>query len=246
MIVYDEIASKNIASGYIDTYWFFENAEATSGEYTILPDCCMDIIFDFSTRSIFVCGVMTTARTVQINPRQKMFGIRFAPGILPAMVGIPAVRLQDAIVRLEDIDRELARALSGMFSIDGDKNNFADFCNSTFKNKLLAINQRVMLDLGELPINYSVKGLSRYLKTSVRQTERIFATYIGITPKRFLQIQRFLNVHQILQQSQSSLADISAAGGYFDQAHMHKEYQLLANNRPKITVMSSFYNPRSK
>lgn len=242
MVIYNEIPPKNTLDDYIGSYWFFENTATTSHDEAILPDCCMDIIFNISTKTIIVCGVMTTAQTISLKPHQKMFGVRFSAGVLPAMLGVTAKTLKNVIIPLKEIDSELAATLAGLFDITSQQDSYAEFCNNKLEPLLIAIDLHSMLDLPKLPADYSVSSLSQHLKTSVRQTERAFAQHIGITPKRFLRIQRFLNAQKGLRHSTSSFADFAATHGYFDQSHMHKEYQLLTNRQPKRAAVSRFYN----
>ena len=72
----------------------------------VLPDGCMDLI-RMSGR-IVVAGPDTTAF---VNPRgrEAFVGLRFRPGALPRLLGVPAAELRNGRVPLTDLGFECAR-----------------------------------------------------------------------------------------------------------------------------------------
>jgi transcriptional regulator GlxA family with amidase domain len=66
-----------------------------------------------------------------------------------------------------------------------------------------------------------------------RQYERIFAEYIGSTPKQFLRTVRFQNTLEEKQRNKSiQLTELAYSCGYFDQSHMINDYKLLSGKTP--------------
>jgi AraC-like DNA-binding protein len=81
---------------------------------------------------------------------------------------------------------------------------------------------------------------------SRRQFERIFAEHIGITPKQFLRTIRFQNA--LFRKSiypKETLTALAYECGYYDQAHMNRDFRELAGMSPKtyfsITESGSDY-----
>jgi transcriptional regulator GlxA family with amidase domain len=69
--------------------------------------------------------------------------------------------------------------------------------------------------------------------TTGRHLERLFQREIGTTPKRFARVLRFqAAANQMLNGDTSSLVDVSADAGYFDQAHMVREFVSFAGTTP--------------
>ncbi|WP_412495789.1 helix-turn-helix domain-containing protein [Shewanella chilikensis] len=68
----------------------------------------------------------------------------------------------------------------------------------------------------------------------LRQIERHFQSWMGMTPKYY---QRVIRVKEALEQLQlapsTSLAELAADFGFADQAHMTREFRTLANITPK-------------
>src|SRR5436190_2287877 len=67
----------------------------------ILPDACMDLVWDGD--HVMVAGPDTTAFLSLRSPGAMAVGVRFAPGALPSVLGVPAHVLRDEHVLLGDV-----------------------------------------------------------------------------------------------------------------------------------------------
>lgn len=76
--------------------------------------------------------------------------------------------------------------------------------------------------------------LSEALGLSDRDTRRHFASAMGCSPKYWLRLHRLSAVlgDPGFQQGRETLADIAAAFGFADQAHLAREFRLLAGMPP--------------
>ena len=241
-MTYHEIPPSPLLANYIDSYWFFHNTQPSDYESHILPDCCMDIILHISQNTISVCGVMTTAKTVAIQPGEKLFGIRFHPGILPALLKMPAHLLQDVVVSLKGINQQLYEKLSHIHTLNSPE-ELSRACDHIFEQEVLQVDMPTISNRlqAETPRGFTVRKLAAHIGTSIRHLERLFSEHIGITPKRFLKIRRFQTLEEHLHEDTTPLASLSVQCGYADQPHMNKEYKQLTGNRPLVSRMSRFY-----
>lgn len=242
-MVYQEIKPSKLLSSHIDSYWFFESTNEAEQEMPILPDCCMDIIYNLSNDNIFVCGVMTTTQTVPIKPDQKFFGIRFMPGVLPALLNVPADELKNKNIPLQEISRHFFEKISPLRNLS-QTTEMVRVCDSIFEQETKHVDIVTKLfSCSKIEDTHrnSVKDLSQRMKMSVRHLERLFAKYIGLTPKHFLKIRRFQSFHSHLQGTRGNLATTSLLCGYADQSHMNKEYKQLTSATPTSKKMSRFY-----
>jgi AraC-like DNA-binding protein len=73
-----------------------------------------------------------------------------------------------------------------------------------------------------------------------------FRTEIGLTPKAAARVIRFDRARHLLikqaEQTRYRLADLAAACGYFDQAHLAREFRSLAGCPPSQWVAEEFRN----
>jgi AraC-like DNA-binding protein len=81
------------------TLWRREAAAGTG--IRILPDGCLDVIWDGST--LTVAGPDLRARVHATSARTSFVALRFSAGIGPVLLGVPAAELRDTSPALEEI-----------------------------------------------------------------------------------------------------------------------------------------------
>jgi transcriptional regulator GlxA family with amidase domain len=68
---------------------------------------------------------------------------------------------------------------------------------------------------------------------SRRQLGRLFRERVGITPKSFGRLGRFQRALRALDGSRhQSLAGVAARAGYFDQAHLCRDFRSFGDTTP--------------
>jgi AraC-like DNA-binding protein len=85
----------------------------------------------------------------------------------------------------------------------------------------------------------TVEQLARTARTSSRHLSRLFAIWVGLTPKQFSRIVRFQQVMDEHGLSRpSDWAGLAAELNYADQSHLVRDVAALAGLTPK-TLFSS-------
>ncbi len=80
----------------------------------------------------------------------------------------------------------------------------------------------------------TVDDAARATGVSVRQVERWFARFLGIPPKSVARIQRFQRaLRALMRDPGTSLADVALACGYFDQAHLVRDFRPFSGGVPR-------------
>lgn len=78
-----------------------------------------------------------------------------------------------------------------------------------------------------------VESLSKHTGISIRQLQRMFRKYVGVTPKWVIKRFRLQEAAELLEQNaQVSYAELAAQLGYFDQAHFIKDFKSLLGQSP--------------
>ena len=81
-----------------------------------------------------------------------------------------------------------------------------------------------------------VKGKYPFSQTAClgyKQFKRIFAEYVGLNPKDFIQITRFRKTFNILQSTpQISISKVAYDCGYYDKSHLIKEFKMFTGYTP--------------
>ena len=89
-----------------------------------------------------------------------------------------------------------------------------------------------------------VGELERELAMSRQHLARLFHVGVGVAPKVFARVMRLQRTLRSFPTTAGSLAEIALANGYFDQAHLCREFRTLAGLSPRQYSTSAPPGPR--
>mgnify|MGYP001117448819 CR=1 FL=1 len=79
-----------------------------------------------------------------------------------------------------------------------------------------------------------VEQLAERFEMAVRQLQRLFRRYVGVSPKWVIKRFRLQEAAELLEQDAStSLTELAARLGYFDQAHFIKDFKAVLGRTPE-------------
>jgi AraC-like DNA-binding protein len=82
---------------------------------------------------------------------------------------------------------------------------------------------------GAMPI----QAVLAHLKVNYKWLERSFNKHIGLSPKAYARLQRFINAYAALIKSEGrDLTAVALDNGYYDQTHFIKEFQRITGVAP--------------
>ncbi|MBC3785652.1 helix-turn-helix domain-containing protein [Spirosoma utsteinense] len=85
------------------------------------------------------------------------------------------------------------------------------------------------------PGQISLNQLAYTLNSSERTFRRRFTQVVGVSPKYFLRMQRFMHTRRWLkQQSRPNWQDLVTLNGYYDQAHLINEFNYFTGTSPRL------------
>ena len=184
----------------------------------VIPDGCMDLIR--MDGRIMVAGPDTTAA---VSPRdgEPFVGLRFHPGVLPRLVGVPASELKNERVPLRDLRSvpPRTRSLVGLavdFAADVPRAETAPWS--------LPLLSHVTC---RLAAGSAVADVARQVGWSARTLQRQCTAVYGYGPATLRRILRFRRAARLLGKGMS-FGEVAAVAGYADQPHMHREVRELA------------------
>ncbi|HEV7908434.1 MAG TPA: helix-turn-helix domain-containing protein, partial [Pseudonocardiaceae bacterium] len=93
----------------------------------------------------------------------------------------------------------------------------------------------------------SVADLARETGWSSRHLGNRFRTEIGLSPKEAARVVRFDHARRLLQAtagtgSRARIAELAVACGYYDQAHLARDFRSLAGCPPSTWLAEEFRN----
>jgi AraC-like DNA-binding protein len=238
--VYAEHAPGERLRPFVECYWTMSSpARASLAPVRVLPDGCMDIIFDLSAAEGVVIGTMTRAIVTDPTPGASIFGVRFRPGAAPAFLDAPARGAADESIPLDALwgsfARELAERVASARStaarlalldleLLGRLEDAASLATPGRHAVALVVSAQ-----GEIRID----DLADRVGLGERKLERVFHELVGVSPKVFARIVRFRALVDALRTDRAPRwAELAARLGYYDQAHLIREVRAFSGLTP--------------
>lgn len=234
----------------VDAFWSFESVGQRA---RILPDGCMDFVFDLDAATARLVGPMTRAEIVNPASGTRYFGVRFVPGAAALLIDARASELADASVELTALlgasGRRLPEQIADAKSDDARVQLLERYVASS-NSHLRAEDARLRAattELGRTRGATRVRELSHSAGVSERQLERLFQERVGIRPKLFARVLRLQHAVRLLHEhprpgiraaaSRASQAELALAAGYADESHLLRDFRELAATSPAALAL---------
>jgi AraC-like DNA-binding protein len=201
-----------------------------------------------------VGGLHTAPALVEHDGRQSGVQLALSPLGARALLGLPAGELTnidlDAGALLGPLAGELheriraARTWAERFAVlDGLLLRRLDVERRLPPGLVWAWRQLLVTGGG-----VSVSELAREIGWSSRYLSRCFGVEIGLSPKRAARVVRFDRARRLLQHRVDAgrfggLAEVAATTGYYDQAHLDRDFRVFAGCSPSRWLAEEFRPP---
>lgn len=199
----------------------------------ILPDACIDIVIDFSNKTICFAGFSKETIPFELNQKIDYMGVRMKPGVFHLLFGMSAEKVMDCPVDFSEI--EPSGCLSEIFIL-ADTDERLNIIKNYLLEKIKGSRDMTFLRLAEQlyknPVEQSVVAIADAFHCSRRQLYRIFKTNYGISPKVLLNILRLHLCLTLVLERSVSFGDIANVCGFYDQAHFIKEIKRYTGFSP--------------
>jgi len=224
-----------------------------AGRERILPDSCVELVFHFHDpyRSHFPDGetalqprsfvVGQMKRFLEIEPagRAGFIAVRFYARGAYLFFRRPLREVAAGLVDLEDVWRDRAREWTERIAVAKSMERRVRFIERALL-ALLSQNGRTepavdrALEIIEVTRGQCrVNELAAEIGVSCRHLTRQFERAVGLSPKEFGRVSRFLQALQVMTAGKAlSLTDVALDCGFFDQAHFSHEFRELAGMSP--------------
>ena len=244
-----------ILSPFVKCIWSQESDRRifNGGRERILPDSCVELVIHFQDPFIthfpdgctasqpqsFVAGQMKRFLEIEPAGRMGLIAVRFRARGAYLFFQRPLSEVAAGVVDLEDIWKQRARELTERIALAGEMTERVRIIEEALLS-LLAKNGRYdrtvdqclqLIDTNRGQLN--VSELAAHLGISNRQLSRRFQHVVGLSPKEYARVSRFLHVLSLLNdRSPQTLTEIAMTCGYFDQAHFNHEFREMAGMAP--------------
>jgi len=226
----------------ISHFYSYETDQESLGG-AVVPDGCIDIIFEYGQNSLQanVCGTVLKHKMIARQMPKTYFGIRFFPGFCPSLIHGRLKDFVDCEIPFSEISKSVY-----LFAKMSEAHTFTErICvfmeeymktyevkeaNSNMKRILKTVEAMIYRTNGEIRI----KDMEERTGYTERYINKLFHAELGMNPKKFcliIKFQRFLT--QLHCANGESIAKLAVDHGYCDQAYLIKEFAKYTNMTPQ-------------
>lgn len=226
----EHVIARELA-GHVRAVW---SSDDHADGYWVLPDGCIDLLYESTSARLFVVGTMTRALHVTARKPSSFVGVRFAPGGAVPFLGDRADTLTD---RMEDADlvlggaaKSLRERLAGIHDSGAIRASMTAFLSA---REVAPVERRVAHAAARWRHDPSlqVEAVASDLGLSRQYLRRLFVAHTGTSPKAFARMARLERAAALFTRAES-LAEVAAEAGYADQAHMSRELRAIVGLTP--------------
>ncbi|MBG6092542.1 helix-turn-helix domain-containing protein [Actinomadura viridis] len=222
---------------FVEFYWHVRWNTAEPYETKVLSHPNVHLVFE--TPSPQVYGVDRNLFVRRLHGRGQVLGVKFRAGCFRPFTGRPVIALADRRVPAREffgpaVD-EVNRAVLGTTDLDA----MADLAEAFLRPRLPAPDpaaEEVAAMAGRMtadPALFRVDDAAEMLHVSVRTLQRLFAEYVGASPKWVLRRAR---LHEAAARADRGdgvdWASLAADLGYCDQSHLTRDFTAVVGVSP--------------
>ncbi len=239
---------------YIFFFWELriDNAELN---HWLIPQKNVNMRFNLSDTPHYLCRADQESRLedvyfpglqshfmnscLKVSGRIDVLGICFAPDGFFPFLKIPASEFRNQVLGADEIGFRIADSICGQMKETSDTHERLSVLERELLNLLAASkpvpgNFRSIFEALRQPGNFSnINSFCRQYSISLRQTERMYNKYVGLSASTYCALNRFHHsLSQLLNSGYSKLSDLAFDNDFFDQTHFIKEFKRFTGNTP--------------
>jgi AraC-like DNA-binding protein len=244
---YAEYRPAAALASIVERYWMLEG-HGTGVPEPIIPDGRVEIVLHFGVRferhhpdgrverqaPSLVAGQLLAPISLAHRGLARVAGIRLQPAATRAVIRCSAAEMTGRIVDAEAVvnSTETIRERLALARDDGQRVRLLDAWLARLvrgwpARDVSAAVTAITRDRGAIDL----AALAGDAGVSLRHLERRFLADVGMPPKTFARLVRLQSALRRIAAG-GSLADVAFACGYYDQPHMTRDFNRLAETSP--------------
>ena len=239
---------------FVRTYWSLCGRAPDGSPQPVLPDGATELVVHRERpffRFVAVGPGERQASTLFVGPMRspvvlfpdglaEVAAVRFRPNGAYALLGVPQHYLDDAIADVAALDipwlRRTVRTAREASSVQAALGCLEAGLLERVARQSVHVDARVDAVVAAIDGAAGacrIDSLAAVANSSRRHLERLFREQVGLTPKAYARVVRFMAAAaRLTEDPLVPLADVSSDGGYFDQSHMIREFLAFAGRTP--------------
>ena len=259
---YQEYDISETLKPFVKVIWSMESDSNVLDETPmhILPDTCVELVVHFSDpyertfsdnsisvqEQSFVVAQMKSFMKIQSHGKTGLIAVRFSALGAYHFFGIPMKEIANAETGLKNLWKDIAPQIEERIFLANTTQQRAQIIQTYLKVQLSRngyIDKGVEFFVNEIKHTkgkISVDRLADKAGISNRQLVRRFDKSIGLSPKEFIRISKFIGSLDMMNYTKGkSLTDVAIDCGYYDQAHFIHDFREFSGMTPTDYLASS-------
>lgn len=225
---------------YVEHYWAvsWDLRGMAPHRVETLPHPSVHMTFDRQGESR-ISGVARGKFVRMLEGEGGVFGVKFRPGGFHPFAMTPIASFADRTLALRDVFGAAGDALDAEVRRASDDSGRRHVVEEFLRGRHIAHDENVarisemVYSIAREPGFLKVEDLVTRYGVSTRTLQRLFAKYVGATPKWVIQRYRLHEAAaQLASGTTTSHAMLAASLGYSDQAHFVKDFKAMVGVSP--------------
>ncbi len=218
---------------WVECLWWLEAGDGIAG-YPVAPDGCVDIVYS-REEGLRAVGAMTAERRFDLAAGSRTMGVRFLPGMAGRFLWAAPVELTDRQAAVEDLWGRRGRELGDRL---GQAESAAEGLGALAASLVRPAAgpgavERAVEAMTRAHGVVDLDAIARQANLSPRQFRRRCLEASGLTPKHLCRVLRFRRARELAAQPGGlKWALVSLEAGYFDQAHLIRDFREFTGRAP--------------
>lgn len=239
-------------AAFVRAIWYFEGTFEHKRE-RIVPDGGVQLLVNLDADELrsyhgealdqlerlggaAVCGPFARPFGIDTAEQRRIVGVNFRPGGARPFLPVPVAALRDQHVELSDLWGRHGAVLRERLLGAGPPDRILFELGRALVERLAPgarPHPGLEAAVRTLHGNASVAETARRVGASTSALGRAFADHVGLSPKRYARLARFQRVvAEVAATPRIRWADLAGRHGYYDQAHLNRDFRELAGTRP--------------
>ncbi|MCC8134978.1 MAG: helix-turn-helix domain-containing protein [Tannerellaceae bacterium] len=247
---YQIISPSDPLKPFVSYYWVLETEKIINETERILPTGYMQLIFYRANRAFshtekdwqprtFIGGQTNTYNELTLTGTIKMIAVSFHPYGARAFFNLSMLDFLNRTIPVDCMGDKKLEELEEKIMDTEDIRTCILLIEAFLLKRLITDQDHYFKRLQHSLLMAKIQPETKTFQLasascfSTKQYKRIFNEYVGINPKEFLRILRFQRTLHILHNQPSILfTDLAFQAGYYDQAHLTKEFKRFSGYMP--------------
>jgi AraC-like DNA-binding protein len=231
-------AAKGPLCDWIEHFWIqeWDTRQCGPQQHVMLPHPYVHLVFAAGRSRVY--GVQRGRFLRELKGRDRIVGVRFRPGAFYSIFRKPVVELADSSLPAADVFSDAVDTEHRILACGDDTERIAvisEFLSAkvclvdTNARDARCIVEWIAADRCATRVSHVVERFG----LSVRSLQRLFARYVGASPRWII---RHYRIHELLKLIGAgepiAWASLAQSLGYFDQSHLINDFEQLVGSSP--------------